>query len=106
MATGLYYSPLYLQHVAPGHPESPARLETVWTQLQRYGLLSDVEVAEPPTADLEDLERVHTPAHMRAVRAIADDGGGWIDGDTFIAAASYDAARLAAGAAIAGCDAV
>jgi acetoin utilization deacetylase AcuC-like enzyme len=106
MATGLYYSPLYLQHVAPGHPESPARLVTAWAQLQRYGLLNDVIVAEPPPADLEDLERVHTPLHVRTVRAIAEDGGGWIDGDTFVAAASYDAARLAAGAAIAGCDAV
>src|SRR4051812_31177210 len=106
MTTGLYYSPKYLEHVAPGHPESPARLETAWGQLQRYGLLSDVAVAEPPPAALEDLERVHAAAHVRAVRAIAADGGGWIDGDTFVAAASYEAALLAAGAAIAGADAV
>jgi acetoin utilization deacetylase AcuC-like enzyme len=106
MTTGLYYSPRYLEHAAPGHPEAPARLETAWAQLQRYGLLNDVAVAEPPPAPLADLERVHTPAHIRLVRAIAEDGGGWVDGDTFVAAASYDAALLAAGAAIAGCDAV
>ena len=106
MSTGLYYSPRYLEHVAPEHPESPARLETAWAQLQRYGVLNDVAVAEPPPADLADLERVHTPAHVRLVRAIAEDGGGWVDGDTFVAAASYDAALLAAGAAVAGCAAV
>ncbi|HEY7068360.1 MAG TPA: histone deacetylase [Chloroflexota bacterium] len=106
MTTGLYYSPLYLEHVAPGHPESPTRLETAWTQLQRYGLTNDLAVAEPPPADLADVERVHTPAHVRRVRAIAADGGGWVDGDTFVAVASYGAALCAAGAGIAGCEAV
>jgi acetoin utilization deacetylase AcuC-like enzyme len=106
MTTGLYYSPRYLEHAAAGHPESPARLEAAWSQVQRYGLLHDVAIAEPPPAELADLERVHTPAHVRTVRAIAQDGGGWIDGDTFVAPASYDAALLAAGAAIAGSDAV
>jgi acetoin utilization deacetylase AcuC-like enzyme len=104
--TGLYYSPRYLLHEAPGHPEAPARLETAWGQLQRYGLLADVAVAEPPPADLADVERIHTPAHIRAVRALAAEGGGWLDGDTFTSPASYDAALLAAGAAIAGVAAV
>jgi acetoin utilization deacetylase AcuC-like enzyme len=106
MATGLYYSPRYLLHEAPGHPESPARLETAWQQLQCYGLLSDMALTEPSPADLADLERVHTARHIKAVRALAADGGGWIDGDTFVAAASYDAALLAAGAAVDACRAV
>src|SRR5262249_33936669 len=106
MTTGLYYSPRYLDHAYPRHPESPARLESAWTQLQRYGLTRDLAVAEPPPAELADVERVHTPAHVRRVRAIAEDGGGWADGDTFVAEASYEAALLAAGAAIAGCEAV
>jgi acetoin utilization deacetylase AcuC-like enzyme len=106
MTTGLYYTPRYLLHEAPGHPESPARLETAWGQIQRYGLLSDVALTEPPPADLADLERVHAPRHVKTVRALAAEGGGWVDGDTFASVASYDAALLAAGAAIDACSAV
>src|SRR5688500_15081578 len=88
MTTGLYYTSRYLLHEAPGHPESPARLETAWDQVQRYGLLSDVALTEPPPADLADLERVHAPRHIQAVRELAAGGGGWVDGDTFVSVAS------------------
>jgi acetoin utilization deacetylase AcuC-like enzyme len=103
MTTALYYSPLHLAHDVPGHPESPARIETAWAGLRQYGVLDQVVHVEPPSAELADLERVHAPAHVHAVRALAANGGGWIDGDTFAAPGSYEAAVRAAGAALAGC---
>jgi acetoin utilization deacetylase AcuC-like enzyme len=43
--------------------------------------------------------RVHTEAHVELLRGI--DAPGWLDGDTFADGTSFDAALLAAGAAIA-----
>ncbi len=106
MTTGLYYSPRYLEHAAPGHPESPARLEAAWAQVQRHGLLLDTVLRDPDPIDRADLERVHHARHIRLVKALAADGGGWVDGDTFVAPPSYDAALRAAGAAVEACAAV
>jgi acetoin utilization deacetylase AcuC-like enzyme len=106
MTTGLYYSPRHLAHEAEGHPESPARLAAAWAQVQRHGLLLDTTLKEPDPIALVDLERVHQRRHIQLVEAIAADGGGWVDGDTFVAAASYDAALRAAGAGVEACAAV
>ena len=105
MTTG-DYSPRYLAHEAEGHPESPARLAAAWAQVQRHGLLLDTALKEPDPIALADLERVHQRRHIQLVEALAADGGGWVDGDTFVAAASYDAALRAAGAAVEACAAV
>ena len=106
MGTGLYYSARYLEHGAAGHPESPARLEVAWAELQRHGLLDHVALIEPGPAELADVERVHAAGHVRLVRALAAEGGGWVDGDTLVSPGSYDAALRAAGAAVEGCAAV
>jgi acetoin utilization deacetylase AcuC-like enzyme len=99
-STGLYYSPQFLRHEAPGHPEAPARLTAIWGLLQRHGLLLDLAVSQPAPADLAVIEGVHSAPYIRAVRAMAAAGGGWMDGDTFVSPASFDAAVLAAGAAV------
>jgi len=106
MSTGLYYSPRYLEHAAPGHPESPERLQAARAQLERHGVLRDVALKEPEPVDPAEVERVHGAGQIRAIRALAADGGGWVDGDTFVAPASYDAALRAAGAAVEACGAV
>ena len=89
-----------------GPSGSPARLAAAWAQVQRHGVLLDTTLKEPDPIALADLERVHQRRHIQAVEAIAADGGGWVDGDTFVAAASYDAALRAAGAAVEACAAV
>lgn len=98
-STALYYSPRFLLHEAPGHPETPARLSAAWAGLERQGLLLDLPVVAPVPADLADIEQLHSAPYIRTVRAIAQDGGGWMDGDTYVNPASFDAAQLAVGAA-------
>ena len=86
---------------APGHPESPERLEAVRAAL-------DAALAGPgratwmeaPLATDEDLLRVHTPAHLARLARVAAAGGGFLDPDTAVGPGSLEAARRAAGAAV------
>ena len=54
-----------------------------------------------PPADDTALERVHAPEYLQHLAAVADRGGGRLDADTVVSGASFQAARHAAGAAIA-----
>ncbi len=59
------------------------------------------ERLEAPAATESELELVHTPAHVRAIRELGASGAGQVDTDTFVGEASYRAALHAAGGACA-----
>ena len=89
-------------HAALGHPERPERLAAVAAGVSEgadaAGAVIVREAPEPAAG--ADLHRVHPERHVRRLDDAAAAGGGWIDGDTYLAAGSMDAARLAAGASI------
>ena len=89
-------------HAAPGHPERPERLDAVVAGVSDgAGTAGAVLVREAPEpASDADLARVHSAWHLRRLDDAAAAGGGWIDGDTYLAAESMVAARLAAGGTI------
>ena len=58
-----------------------------------------LELVEAPAADLEQLLRVHDAAHVEAIEALSERGGGMIDLDTVASAGSWGAALHAAGGA-------
>jgi acetoin utilization deacetylase AcuC-like enzyme len=89
-------------HAAPGHPERPERRAAVAAGV-RDGALdagARLDEVEARPADDEELLRVHPEALIEQLDAIVGRGGGWIDADTYVTAASGDALRLAAGATI------
>lgn len=99
----LYYDPLFLEHRTGTHPERPERLMQVMRQLERTGL--DKKCQRPgwePATD-EQLSRIHRRDYAACIQAYCESGGGRIEEDTVCSPRSFDAARLAAGAA---CDAV
>jgi acetoin utilization deacetylase AcuC-like enzyme len=107
MSAGIVYDPLFLDHdTGPEHPESPARLLAITDRLRETGLWQRLTHLAPRPATMLELERVHTPAHVAAVHALAARGGGSIDPDTLVSPASYEAALLAAGGVIRGLEAV
>jgi acetoin utilization deacetylase AcuC-like enzyme len=61
---------------------------------------SDLLVVPAAPAPADRLVRVHTPDHIRRLEQFCADGGGAIDQDTFARPASWDDARLAAGAGL------
>jgi acetoin utilization deacetylase AcuC-like enzyme len=82
----------------PGHPDAPARLQAIESELRRRGWLG-WRRGEAPAATATELSLVHAPEHVRAIEALCRAGGGMLDADTYAGERSWDAALRAAGAA-------
>jgi len=93
---------VFRDHDPGPHPERPARYDAVSEAVAASG----AEVAEAPSAALDALRAVHDPGYLDALQRICAEGGGALDPDTAVNAASYDAAVRASGAAMAAVDAV
>ncbi len=99
MKTRLYRSPAFRQHdPGPGHPERIARLEAIEAVLDRAPI-RNVHAVNPRSASRPELERVHTPAMLDRLEALAGQSV-QLDPDTAMSPGSWDAALLAAGAAV------
>ena len=87
--------PSSYEHDTGSHPENAGRLKAIEAAIAEAGDLG-LERAEAPTATQEELERVHTAAHIIGIRELCEAGGGMIDLDTSACARSYEAALHAA----------
>ena len=83
-----------------GHPERPARLRAVDDGIDAAGLREALSPVVPTAAPTEALTRIHPPLYLRAIEEFCEQGGGYLDGDTHVGPASWDAARMAAGAGL------
>ncbi len=96
-----------LDHVAGRHhPERPDRLRAAWQGVDALGLGDDLKRIAPRPADRAALLGVHTPSHVDALTMVHEAGGGRLDPDTRMNEATWPAALLAAGAGLAGIDAL
>jgi acetoin utilization deacetylase AcuC-like enzyme len=97
----LYTDPRMLDHVTGrGHPERPERLAAVLRQLERTGLMESHPSGLVREATDEEIERVHSVAYLQRLKLFEAEGGGLIEGDTWVRPGSLLAARLGAGACI------
>jgi len=94
-----------LHDAGPGHPENAARLRAVMDDLAARPIAGTV-VAAPRAATREELLAAHHASHVDAVEATAERAAVQLDPDTATCAASWEVARLAAGAAVAATEAV
>ena len=89
----------FLEHdPGAGHPESPARLDAVQSDLARAPI-AGVQIEAPRFATDAEIEAVHPAAYREALAALAGRRAR-LDPDTATSPGSWDAARLAAGAAV------
>ncbi len=88
----------------PGHPERVERAEAMQVVASAWAAAGG-RLLEPRAATDEDLQRVHSAAHVRALTE-ARGRAAMIDADTFLSPESVDVARLAAGAVLTSVDAV
>jgi acetoin utilization deacetylase AcuC-like enzyme len=102
MTVHVIWHPSSLDHdPGPGHPESPQRLRVILEELRSPAFGDRVTWHQAEPAPESALSRVHTPRYLALLREVAAQGGGRLDPDTVMCAASYDAARHGAGAAMA-----
>ncbi|MBI3230237.1 MAG: histone deacetylase family protein [Burkholderiales bacterium] len=113
MPTAIYTHPACERHeMGAWHPESPARLDAISTQLIRAQLDPFLQHREGNAASIEQIARVHSLDSIALVQQkvaqLQRDGGDYypLDADTMLNPHSWDAALQAAGAAIAATDAV
>ena len=105
MTTALYRSPLFAEHDEPTHVENQRRLNAIDAALERSGLLDTNPQPAFAEATFDQLTRVHDPHYIEALERAAEQGGGWIDGDTYLCPQSFSVASVASGAAVAAVDA-
>ena len=90
-------------HVPTGHPERPARIESVRAMLNRE--FADVMRKSAPLVSYEALRAMHDETYLAMLfDAVPESGLVGIDGDTYLSPQSLDAARRGAGAACAAVD--
>jgi acetoin utilization deacetylase AcuC-like enzyme len=96
----LVYTPEYALHDTGSHPENQGRLEVIMESLTKNGIMEKLDLNKPQPAQEEDLLRVHTSEYIERLRSFTQNGGGYLDYDTFASPQSYEIAKLAAGGAI------
>lgn len=108
MTSLLISHPSFLEHdTGPHHPERPDRLLAVLAALDEPAF-ADLPRLIAPAATLEQLARVHPADYVEAILRIRPPPGelAQIDGDTVMSTRSAEAAQHAAGALVAGVEAV
>jgi acetoin utilization deacetylase AcuC-like enzyme len=113
MTTALIYDDIFLEHETPAwHSENAGRLRAVMALLEERGLLAHPNLRRlaPRPATDDELAAVHGREYIASVAAAAAQARpGYLtclDPDTFVGPRSAEVARVAAGAALVGIDAV
>src|SRR4051812_46505944 len=107
MAIHLIYDSTHLRHDTGAHPENARRLQAILRAVEGDEELSKNIVRSSPTpASHEHIVRCHQEDLIAHIETACDRGETYLDADTRISPASFDVARLAAGAAVAAVDAV
>ncbi|MCR4321433.1 MAG: histone deacetylase [Candidatus Brocadiaceae bacterium] len=103
--TLLIYDNIFLQHdTGYGHPENAKRLENTVKYLRSSGCWDELRVERPRAASVKEIGLVHPQTYIETIKQTANTCGGWLDGDTIVSGASYDAAVHAAGAPLTAID--
>ena len=74
--------------------------------LRQAGLFDTLPLLPPEPAAVERVLAVHGSALVERVRSAAEQGGAWLDPDTWVSPHSYETALLAAGGGCLAVDAV
>ena len=104
--TILYSDDRFLNHETGTHRECPERLKSIAAELKKTGLAARCQSRETRLATIDELSKIHGGMYVDRVDRYAREGGGWIEGDTFMSPQSYDVACRAAGTSLAAVDAV
>lgn len=99
--TGIVYDTRYLLHVPIDyHPESPHRLEAIYSMLEKEGFTQRLKEIHPRFATEEEISLVHSSAYIKKIENLIENCPTYLDADTYICQESYQTAKLAVGAVL------
>jgi acetoin utilization deacetylase AcuC-like enzyme len=103
----IIYSDDFLLHKTGAfHPEKPDRLTAIKSALTNAPWANQLDWRSPTPIDqrapISWIEKIHPAQYIQAVQQLSQRGGGAIDADTPVSAATYDVAMLAVNAWIDG----
>ena len=101
----LIYSPLFLEHGDPSHPENRRRLEAIMAHLESSGWLDRLTPLDFGPATVEQIAWLHEEDYIETVAEVCEEGGGAFTMDTLATSQTYAAAALAVGGCIAAAEA-
>lgn len=98
LKTGIIQDDLFLEHdTGTFHPERKERLISIHEGLQSYPRSSQLVRFKPRMASAEELQLIHTAAHIRRIQQTSGRPSVQLDPDTVAGSKSYEVARYAAG---------
>lgn len=100
------YSERFKEHETGRHPENAHRMDAIVNALKKSLPPEAVAWKEPRLATEEELAWVHEKTLIQTIEDLAEKGGGAVDPDTMVSPASFEIARLSAGAGLVGIDAI
>ena len=101
MATGFYTNPIYLEHDTGNHPENADRLRAIDEHLRYSGLLNELEMRPGCTAELKEIQLLHSKKYIDSIREAAELGRGILGTpDCIISPGTFGAALHAVGAVL------
>ncbi|PZU97959.1 MAG: histone deacetylase [Pseudanabaena sp.] len=112
----IIYSDSFLEHNTGNyHPENSGRLTAIVEGLKSSPIASQIQWRSPTSVKklqelnrdiLQEVRRFHTQDYIDRLKALSDNGGGYIDGDTIASRQTYEVALLAVSAWLDGVDLV
>lgn len=106
MTTAILTDSRFAAHTYPGHVERAERLQAIEQALNASELRNDLLAIAPRAARANELTAVHDAAYLQKLERFGAHGGGSLDPDTYMTAASWEAALFAAGSAARAVEAV
>jgi len=106
MTVGFVYDPIFLQHDTGEHPENARRMTATMALLEESGLLGGLRRIAARAASDDELALVHDARYVAGIRRLAQAGGGWVDPDTLVTPASFEAAAHVVGGTLNALDAI
>ena len=108
MPTAIVHHPVFEKHdTGANHPETAERYRVAIEALRGdQDLWARVVEIEADEARRSDIQACHTPQHFKHVEEAVREGRGYLDADTMISGASFEAAMRGAGAACRAIDAI
>jgi acetoin utilization deacetylase AcuC-like enzyme len=102
---GVYVDPIFIAHrTGPFHPESPQRLEVLYSMLEEDEVSRLCKRLQSRKAEREEITLIHSSSHFDRVAETAGIPQSYLDADTQTSEDSFNAALHAAGAVLDGID--